>query len=171
MVTDTFALYTEQVLSHEFLQAFLVLGCVFLGWCASGVMIRLLSGSSDKAGMGSATFRNEVAIFTANNSVEEAAVHWGLDKKQVLDCQNMALCSRWIETVASWLWGSSKSIDHKEPDQQKETYEAQEISSVDEFGIAQTCIDTKCSSNPGLALLEHYGVFGAAHGSWAGPLH
>lgn len=169
MVLDTAALYAQHALGHECTQAFLVLGCVFLGWCASGVMIRLLSGGpSDKALMGSATFRKEVAAFTANNSVEEAAAHWGLDKQEVLNCQNEALFQKYIGPVASWLWGSSKPVDHRETD---ELEEKQGISSMDETHFGNTCIDTKCSSNPGLALLEHYGVFGAEHGTWAPPSH
>eukprot|EP00746_Dinoflagellata_sp_MGD_P162052 gnl/MRDRNA2_/MRDRNA2_89446_c0_seq1.p1 gnl/MRDRNA2_/MRDRNA2_89446_c0~~gnl/MRDRNA2_/MRDRNA2_89446_c0_seq1.p1 ORF type:complete len:167 (-),score=38.94 gnl/MRDRNA2_/MRDRNA2_89446_c0_seq1:146-646(-) len=163
MVTDAVATYTQQALGHECTQAFMVLGCVFCGWCASGIMIRLLGSSGGKAQKGSAAFRNEVADFASTNSVEEAAEHWGLDKTEVLKCKNEALFWWCIEFVASSLWGTSKTGEHQKPEEQEEN------SHQEEYGLEQTSMDTKCSSNPGLALLEHYGVFGAAHGAWAAP--
>jgi len=163
MVTEAAATYTEQALGHECAQAFLVLGCVFCGWCASGVMIRLFSSVSDKARKGSSSFRREVGTLATNYSVEEAAAHSGLTADEVVKCQNEALFWWCIETVASWFWDSPKQPD-QEPDE-----ELEETDEVENF--RPSSIDTKCSSNPGLDLLEHYGVFGAQNGAWAGPLH
>lgn len=163
MVTEAAATYTEQALGHECAQAFLVLGCVFCGWCASGVMIRLLSSVSDKARKGSSSFRQEVGSFATQYSVEEAAAHSGLSADEVVKCRDEALFWLCIETVASWFWGNPKQLD-SEPDEQVEETDEVENS-------YPSSIDTKCSSNPGLALLEHYGVFGAQNGAWAGPLH
>jgi len=160
MVTDTVATYTQQALGHEFGQAFLVLSCVFCGWCASGVMIRLLSSASDKTAKGSECFRQEVAALAAKSSVEEAAAHSGLDTHEVRKCRDEALFRWCIENVASWLWGVSKPLD-EEPEPEE----------ADEYAFTETFCSDPHYSNPGLALLEHYGVFGAENGAWAGPLH
>jgi hypothetical protein len=162
MVVDTVATYIQQALGHECGQAFLVLGCVFCGWCASGVMIRLLSCGSDKTHEGSSKFRREVGTLATKYSVEEAAAHSGLDADEVVKCRNEALFWWCTETAASWLWGSPKQPDPEADEQPEETDEME--------NFCPASIDTKCSSNPGLALLEHYGVFGAQNGAWTGPL-
>lgn len=160
VVSISTAMHSEFLgVGTELSHALLVIGCVFLGWRASGVLLRSLGAEKNqKAKEGSDCFRSEVASFAQEHSVEAAMKHSGLSSAEVKQCQSEFFS---LQTFFSW-WGPGKAVASVTEDHDEDGAE-------DDF-TEQVAWSSSETGHAGLHLLEHYGVFGACRGSWSGPL-
>lgn len=162
---------------QEMLHATLLLSCAFVGWCASSSLIgdpgwfqnRPHKG---KAKEGSSIFREEVAAYVQANTIEDATRHFGLSPDEIRNCIDAVRESQ--KEAAQWKVGHIWQLLH-DVMMGKVIEEARSLQAV-EAGCEpiEACEDV-CTFSiaptiaPGMALLEQYGVFGAASGTWSGP--
>merc|ERR1719498_2128585 len=100
-----------------------------LGWFTSGALFKTFSGQSQKGKGGSVEFRNEVATYARDYSIQDASAYSGLSEAEVKQCcaENSKASSSLFELLSPWT-----NTDSEVP--------------LSRF-VAK--------ANPGLSLLEH----------------
>lgn len=153
---------------QEMLHATLLLSCAFVGWCASNALINCLGWShknlGGKAKEGSDAFREEITAYVQANSIDAATKHFGLSQTEILNCIDAVEQKQ--QTKIGQIWKLFKEVgnndfEKKSPQEEFEP-ESEDICDLD--------FSTSPSLNPGLVLLEQYGVFGATSGTWSGAV-
>lgn len=141
----------DSLFCQEIGQAFMWLGCAFLGWIASSFVLEYLGCKkglkASKARAGSDAFRQEVVQYTSKTGISAAAKHFGLTETEVKQYNSCCETQQLPETVTA------------EADNGEEAQSAME-----------TPLRTAPSTNAGHVLLEHYDVFQPGEGAWSGPL-
>lgn len=136
---------------QEIFQAVMWLGVAVIGWVASTSLLSMLGWKrglkNRKATVGSAAFRQEVALYARKTSLGVAARHFGLHEAQV-------------QQYCSDVQGQTSNVK-TEP-----TTEAAGDNSL----AAEAPLFTAPSTHAGHVLLEHYDVFHPREGAWSGPL-
>lgn len=135
------------MLCQEFGQAMMWLGCAFVGFIASSLLLNYLGckkfgPKTIEAKASSKAFQQEVALYANKTCISDASRHFGISEKQVQE-----YCSRF----------GRKSVQGAET--------AEETQSAGEAPLF-----TAPSVHPGHVLLEHYDVFNPREGAWSGPL-
>lgn len=177
---------------QEMLHATLLLSCAFVGWCASSALISTFGWfrncpDEGKGKEGSGVFCEEVAAYVRANSFEDASMHFGLSHTEIRNCIDrveQSQCQADQLKVGQILWSLQQAVVQKmttllssllldgsptqaidadcEPSDAKSKDECEDVCTL-EFSMAP-------SLNPGLMLLEQYGVFGASSGIWCGSV-
>jgi hypothetical protein len=142
---------SDSLFCQEMGQAFMWMGCAFIGWIAGSFLLEYLGCKKglkvSKARAGSEAFRKEVALYTSKAGITAAAQHFGLTAKEVkkyyVPSETLQLPQNVIE--------ETNNADESQP-------------------ATEAPLRTARSTNAGHVLLEHYDVFQPCEGAWSGPI-